>query len=103
MGERGRGVAGVGRGGFERGGNGCISQSDSHTETLKTLLYSTHRDEKKREDGSSGAGWENVGSMKTPGRSGGSAQSARFLHLRGVNVELGVAGHCLKKQTQTKT
>lgn len=31
---------------------------------------------KKRDDGSSGAGWENVGSMKTPGRSGGSAQSA---------------------------
>lgn len=58
---------------------------------------------KKRDDGSSGAGWENVGSMKTPGRSGGSAQSARFLHLRGVNVELGVAGHCLKNQTQTKT
>lgn len=56
-------------------GNGCISRSDSHTGTLKTLLDSTHRDEKSN-DGSSGAGLENVGSMKTPGRSGGSAQSA---------------------------
>lgn len=95
--ERGRGVAGGGRKGVR--GNGCISQSDSHTGTLKTLLYSTHRDE-KRDDGSSGAGWENVGSMKTAGRSSGSAQSAWFL-LRGMTVELGVAKHCLKIQTQT--
>lgn len=77
-------------------GWGCISRSDSHTRTLKTLLDSTHRDE-KRDDGSSGAGWENVGSMKSPGRPGRSAQSAQFLHLRGVTVELGVVGHGLKK------
>lgn len=73
MSERGRGVAVDGEKGVR--GNGCISKSGSHNKTLKTLLYSTHKDE-KRDDGSSGAGWENVGSMKTPGRSDGSAQSA---------------------------
>lgn len=58
---------------------------------------------KKRDDGSSGAGWENVGSMKTPGRSGGSAQSAWSLHRRGVTEELGVVRHCLKNQIHTQT